>query len=294
MDKELNIKEINGRNVLENAMEWINKNPSEIGRALNEENNLLSCIQIFNVLTMRIRFKNVETGIKFEEKRMEILLKFINIIFGTISKEIAIRIIEKWYKEVSKGDRYDDVALLFDQLPSEKISEDIKFMFFQIDDRFIIGGFDLIQTFCENKISQGIKEEYIQNLENINHAKIVILLENRELLIYTLKNRIERKIGFDKIIDCDYKEERIFETSFTRNILTIRTEDFAFPKLVISSWDEDISKLYKEIINNINNNDNISNYNIEDRLKKLKKLLELDLITELEYNEKKKQILLEL
>lgn len=301
MNKEINIKKITCSSVLDDAMEWINKIPSEIEKDLKEENNLLNCIEVFYGLTKFYSIRCIEnTGQdwqKFVEKRIEILTKFINIVFRNISNEMTNNIIEKWYEKVTKNDKCDDISEVFATLPNKEISESIKFMFFKIDNRFILGSENLLQEFCKNKVSQGIREENIQDLDNINNAKIVILTENRELLIYTVRNNIERKISFDKIIDCNYAEEKIIHTSLTIPTLTIRTEDLAFPELVVKSYDEDFSlyNLYKEIINNINNSKtNTSNQTIEDRLRQLKKLLDSDLITELEYNEKRKQILLEL
>lgn len=130
------------------------------------------------------------------------------------------------------------------------------------------------------------------------NSVMVFSMRDKEILLYIAKDEREEKIGFDKIIDCNYTTTKDYASINGSTELTILTSEVKHPKLTIYFSDEkneEFKKLYTQITTIIDMNrdsNNISQENIiEERLAKLKSLFEKKLITEAEYEEKKKEIL---
>ena len=287
-------------NTLNEVKEWLDKDE------INTVENIDKCIEIFCKLTdasnpigrriLSKEFLSIDYRIiteREERRQIELIATYINKVFNGVPREVVINIIKEWYKRIEKK----NLGHLFAKISNNEVSSEIKTILLQIDETFVIGAEESIEQFYDKLKQEGISEDAIYHLENIDNSVMAVLAKNKEILLYIAKDDIEERIGFDKIMDCNYT----IDTQYKSSILTIVTNEIKYPKLTIyfsAEKDEDAKKIYTQIstIIDMNRSSNSISHEdiIEERLAKLRSLFEKELITEAEYEEKKKKILEEI
>ena len=255
------------------ATKWINMEATEIENYLRDETEMLDCIETFIAITSYSisPLLNQKDLVEKMEKQQEIGIKFINNVFENISDEAILEILD-----------------YLSGLPYQKISNRVRNLFVQIDNKLVIGANKLIEEFALS-----LRKSRFEALTARNLADFVVGFfdeSNNDIILYNLSNDSKWKIPISEIVDYQYQPEEKKEQ------IKIYTKNREYPEIIFisdkSSACEEIRKIYRQIEDNFNNKDTDDESNTDrDRLiKSLKELFTLGIISESEYIEKRDKI----
>lgn len=291
-----NLKKYDEKTSCTMATKWINMEATEIENYLRDETEMLDCIETFIAITSYSisPLLNQKDLVEKMEKQQEIGIKFINNVFENISDEAILEILENWkakfFDNGLPGEiRYSSIKRHYlSGLPYQKISNRVRNLFVQIDNKLVIGANKLIEEFALS-----LRKSRFEALTARNLADFVVGFfdeSNNDIILYNLSNDSKWKIPISEIVDYQYQPEEKKEQ------IKIYTKNREYPEIIFisdkSSACEEIRKIYRQIEDNFNNKDTDDESNTDrDRLiKSLKELFTLGIISESEYIEKRDKI----
>lgn len=281
----------------EMAEEWIKMESTQIEEYLRGETKILECKEAFFAITSYStsslgKVLDMKCIAEKENKRIEIIIKFINNVFENISDKVILEILKNWRTNFLDGDFVGEMAYRNAKerlycLPYQEISNRVRKLFLQIDNTLVIGANGLIRKFAESK---GKTRLYTLKVRNLQDFIVGLLDESDELILYNLSNDSKCKIPISEIVNYQYQQEE------NKEQIKIYTKNTEYSEIIFISDRpaecEEIRKIYRQMEENFNNKDTDDESNTDRNrlLEALKELFTLGIISETEYIEKREKV----